>query len=138
MNDNKAIARLLRLLADSIERSSPADFEALLAGEGIIRLVEKGLGRSKRGSQRSHDWPPKQATKTDLVVLADRLRRLQSRDEGLDLLENSSLGKKQLEQLARLMDLPVAREDDVEHLRNKIVEASIGSRLNSQAIRGAS
>jgi hypothetical protein len=36
-----------------------------------------------------------------------------------------------------LMDLPVLRGDDAERLRQKIVEASIGARLNSQAIRGA-
>jgi hypothetical protein len=41
-----------------------------------------------------------------------------------------------LEKLARLMQLPIQREDTAERLRLKIVESAIGSRLRSDAIEG--
>jgi len=34
------------------------------------------------------------------------------------------------------MDLPIAKHENSEQLREKIIEASIGSRLVSRAIRG--
>jgi hypothetical protein len=46
------------------------------------------------------------------------------------------LTKTELEQIARRLSLPILKQDKAERLRDKILEATIGSRLNSQAIRG--
>lgn len=70
--------------------------------------------------------------------LAENLRNAGSRESALQLLNAALLTKKRLEDLARMMDLPVLREDNAERLRQKIVEESVGARLNSQAIRGGS
>jgi hypothetical protein len=138
MTAQKTLATLLRNLAERIERSSAADMEAFLQGEVERLFPEIGIQRHHSDNYR-RGVPKKRArpAQKDLSKLAEQLQQLESRNDGLSLLYNSELTRKDLEQLARVMDLPVLREDDAERLRHKIVEASIGSRLNSQAIRGA-
>ena len=70
--------------------------------------------------------------------LIAKLQEFGTREDGRRFLEASMLGKGQLEQLARLLDLPVSREDKADRLIDKIIEACIGSRLNSEAIQGIS
>jgi hypothetical protein len=131
MGQKETIAKLLHRLAQMVEHSSMEELEALLEGRASLvvstRRVERGDGELKKRRPRSGK---------DLAKLGVQIRQLESRDAGLNLLLRAHLTKKELEELARLMDLPVLREDDSERLRQKIVEASIGARLNSQAIRG--
>jgi hypothetical protein len=140
MNQQKALAKMLHLLAECIDRSSASDLEALLAGQMSLSVLNEQLEEIRRPSQgRRNPTAVKQVspTKKQLLAIASQLSDLGSREEGLHLLQSLELNKRDLEQLARTMDLPVPREDDIGRLRDKIVEASIGSRLNSQAIRGA-
>jgi predicted house-cleaning noncanonical NTP pyrophosphatase (MazG superfamily) len=131
MGQKEKITKLLHRLAEMVEHSSMEELEALLEGRASLvvstRRVERGDGEPKKRRPRSGK---------DLAKLGVQIRQLESRDAGSNLLLRAHLTKKELEELARLMDLPVLREDDSERLRQKIVEASIGARLNSQAIRG--
>jgi hypothetical protein len=140
MNEqNKYLARLLRALADCVESSSPAEIEELLAGKMSLGKWSRGLHDRQPRSRPPGQNPDRKGRsweQHELVALSEQLRNLASRDEGLDLLCEAKLSKKDLERLARAMDLPVVREDNSDKLRNKIVEAYIGSRLNSRAIRG--
>jgi uncharacterized protein YjiS (DUF1127 family) len=141
MEQRQELANLLRAIADWIEQSPSAEVEEFLADGQIPRLSRFGSQRVNRDSRlRQGSAKKKGAARIDqdeLSELPDRLRKLVSREEGMDLLDSLGLTRKDLERLARYMDLPVLREDDAARLRSKIVEASIGSRLNSQAIRGA-
>ena len=135
MDQRQSLGKLLRRLAEIVERGSDEDLEAVLSGRaelvapnGTVRL------RGKRGANSIHQGLSREK---ELVALGEHLRNLESRDEGLALLRGADLQKRDLERLARLMNLPVLREDDAERLRQKIVEHGIGSRLNSRAIRGA-
>jgi len=125
--EQKEIARLFRMLADLIERSSSGDVDALLSGRASLQIAvpeRRGHGAVKR--------PP--PAHRDMKEIVNLLQTLETRDEGLALLKH--LTKKELEVAARLMDLPVIRDDDAERLMRKLVEGSIGARLNSRAIRG--
>jgi len=51
-------------------------------------------------------------------------------------LEAAQLTRRNLEALARSFEVPVRKEDNLERLRDRIIDATIGARLNSQAIRG--
>jgi hypothetical protein len=133
--DRKDLARLLQRLAQTLERSSVADVEALLAGRAAL-VISADMGASRLGERREAGPKKRRRSGKDLAGLGVQLRRLESREDGSRLLTRLQLNKNELEELARLMDLPVLREDDAERLREKIVEASIGSRLNSQAVRG--
>lgn len=130
--EQKEIARLLRAFAELIDRSSAADMESLLSGRASLQI----LGSSEH-DKRTHAITRRPlAANRDMRETVELLQSLESRDEGIALLKNSNLSKKDLESAARLMDLPVIRDDDSERLMQKLVESSIGARLNSRAIRG--
>jgi hypothetical protein len=129
MDEHKALAKLLRRLAECIEGSSANDVDDLLAGRRELRIftgIRSTARYPKSQGAQSRDWS----------VIVERLRALRTRDEGQKLLDELNLTKTELERLARFMDLPVAKQDNAERLRQKVIEASIGSRLISQAIRG--
>jgi len=119
-------------MALTLERASQSEVEALLLGQAEFVIS----GRDGRHPEKKDPGHNHRVVSPRLEGLASQLRGLDSREEGRRLLAKADLTKKELEKLARLMDLPVLREDDAERLRQKIVEQSIGARLNSLAIRG--
>jgi hypothetical protein len=137
MDDRIWAANFLRKLADAVEDWSASDLEAFLTGTAEL-VISSDHSKSVRRSGKPHSRSKKQPERSteDLLKLVDGLRGLASRDAGEALLNGAHLTKKELEKLSRLMDLPVQREDDSQRLRQRIVEESIGARLNSQAIRG--
>jgi hypothetical protein len=131
MNKKKVLARLLRSLAQCIESSSAEEIDDLLAGQRRLEIESAGPGRTQMQKPKNlvssaRDW----------TAIADQLKGLPSREEGQSLIQGLSLKRKELESLARAMNLPVSKDDSIERLRQKIIESSIGSRLASQAIRG--
>jgi hypothetical protein len=137
MDQKQTIAKLLHRVAETLERSSSTDLEALLAGGAALVISSANSAPARReGKRKAGAKKHGQPSNKDLAELAMQVRQLGSREDGTNLLKRAELSKKELEALARLMDLPVLRDDDAERLRQKIVEESIGARLNSQAIRG--
>jgi hypothetical protein len=138
MDQRRTIARLLRIVAELVERSSTSELEDILGGRAILEISRvPGATTPPREGRRLRDVEKRrQPGGRDLDGVIARLRLLPSREAGFALLMESQLTKRELEATARLMDLPVVREDDAEQLRRKIVEEAIGARLNSEAIRG--
>jgi hypothetical protein len=62
---------------------------------------------------------------------------MKTREEGYAYLKDLSLGGEQLRRVALALDLPVNRSDNMERLRDRIIEGLIGYRLRSAAIRGS-
>ena len=87
-------------------------------------------------SKRRNHKPASSREPRDISSVGQRLIALESRDEGLQLLSKAELGRSDLERLARQLELPVRKDDTVERLRDRIIEATIGARLSSRAIRG--
>jgi len=131
-NTPKHVARLLRALASLVVSSGPDEVAAFLEGQAT-------LSRGKRRYPSQDDRLPSDSTSPvprDLPKLAEMLHSLNSRDEGLSLLSSASLTRRELEGLGRLLGTPILKTDNMERLTEKIIEASIGSRLTSEAIRG--
>lgn len=61
---------------------------------------------------------------------------LPNRQDAQALLDAKFPSKKALEIIARKLDIPIIRQDKVEDLRDKIVEATVGARIRSQTIQG--
>jgi len=59
-----------------------------------------------------------------------------TRQDAQAYLDSRYSSKKSLEFIARRLDIPIIRQDKVEFLRDKIIEATVGARLRSQAIQG--
>jgi hypothetical protein len=67
-----------------------------------------------------------------------RLAEAPNREAGASLLRELSLSKRELLDLARHRSLHIMKDDSLRRIEEKLVEAVIGSKLNSLAIRGSS
>jgi hypothetical protein len=124
------VARLLRALATLVEKSDPDEVAKLLGSRGAA--LSSPIERQTQKGTFTHTTTP-----ADLPKLAQQLRALNSRDEGHGLLSSVSLTRRELEALGRLVGTPVLKTDNMERLTERIIEACIGSRLSSAAIRGS-
>jgi len=136
MDQRRTVANLLRIVAELLERNSMADLEDVIGGRANLVISRAPEPAAREGARLRDVEKRRQPDRRDLRAVVAQLRELASRDAGFAVLTTLELSKRELEAMARLMDLPVVREDDSEQLRRKIVEESIGARLNSQAIRG--
>lgn len=123
------LAIILRRLADYVEHCSDDELTPLF--EEASRLV-----RTTPPQKKNRSSTDTKLAEDDLRQIANQLRDLPSREDGEALLREKIANKVSLEALARMLQLPVQREDTVERLRAKIVETSIGFRLRSDAIQG--
>ena len=135
MNSHEASTRdavvvLLRACADSLAELPAGEVDAILNGELELRLVTVDK-RSRRKRQNAVTLQVEQ-----LSEIASRLRSLDSREAGERLLGEVAHSKSTLEALARHLDVGVRREDRVDGLVRRIIEATIGFRLSSAAVRG--
>jgi hypothetical protein len=128
---------LLRDLTDAIERVGEVNVRSLLRGAAgsasngsrkgnLVGEIRKGKGEPRR-------------LRRDLIEsVAQQLQILDSTEAGSRCLEDADLSRRELEALARSIDVPVRKDIRVADLEDLIVNVTIGGRLNSLAIRGGS
>lgn len=120
-----------QVLADiGRELGSLSDDELQKLAEGGYSLSVKVVRARQRPTQ-TDNFP--QEEKEQLVK---DLAQAETREDGLQVLEDSIRTRKALELLAKHLDVSVLKQDKVEEIREKIVEATVGARLRSQAIQG--
>jgi hypothetical protein len=136
MVDKVKLARLLRAFAQIVESSTEDELKAL-ERLSVSDILSAG-GASKRPSAVKLRRSPKTSDFADFTRIIESIRYLPTREAGVSLIERENLDKRSLERIARHLDLPVLKEDSSMRLVQKIVEAILGSRLNSEAIRGGS
>lgn len=131
----RKVARLLRALAALVEASSLDEATSLLEAQTPRpKARRRNVSNVPEEANLPLDFSPQRPP--DLPKLAETLQGLRSRDEGISLLTSISMTRKELEGLGRLLGTPILRTDNMDRLLEKIIEASIGSRLTSEAIRG--
>jgi hypothetical protein len=86
--------------------------------------------------RRAKDEPNMLPPDTSAEEAIAQITSLPSRQDAQTLLDSKYPSKKALELIARKLDIPIIRQDKVEDLRDKIVEATVGARIRSQAIQG--
>ena len=126
------VTALFEALTELLHNSSNSEFEALCRGNAILAIVNR---------PGSHAEPTSKKTASNVLAaevgdMASFLLTVDSREEGLKQLEVKQFPRKNLETLARHFQIPIRKEDNAEKLRERIVDAAVGSRLNAQAIRG--
>lgn len=72
----------------------------------------------------------------EIDYIINMLNSINSREEGLNFLTSRKLTRSNLESIARKMDIPFSKKDNITKVKQKIIEGTIGFRLNSQAIQG--
>jgi hypothetical protein len=117
---------LLKHLAKATERLSDDEIADVIEGRRRLILSTEEAGPSRPAG--ATDEPP------DFESLIASLKATETRDTAHRLIEDAALTRSQLNQLARALDLPVQRSDDIARLREKIVETTIGFRLTALAI----
>ena len=108
-----------------------------LSDEELRKLSDSQYSVEIRATRRrTKDDPsflPSDISAEDAIT---QITALPSRQEAQALLDTKFPSKKALEMIARKLDIPIIRQDKVEDLRDKIVEATVGARIRSQAIQG--
>ena len=130
-DDSKKIGLILRKLVDLIERSSSNEIDALIRGERRLEIVAPEA-KDKKAEPRAR----LEIDDNVMKEAKERLRVFEERESGREYLRVTFATKLVIERFARFLDLPVQRADTFDAIVEKIVEAEIGSRLRSEAVRG--
>ena len=127
MND---VTRLLGIVGGFISELSEKDVDDLLNRRSEL-VVASRKGTRKTGTA------PKRLTDQEAKGILYHLNQAPTREDGIEILNKDCKTRSCLVALARAADLPVQKRDTVTILRDRIIEATIGYRLRSRAIRGA-
>ncbi|MFF0963955.1 hypothetical protein ACWDQO_11360 [Streptomyces sp. NPDC003703] len=119
---------VLKQLGAFLQSLSPEQVEDLAAGRSRISLVRTQAPREAKTSRRGPS--------VDLEQLRLYLSGAESREVGEEYLKKQKLSRADLQALARVLDIPVRKGDNMDAIRESVVEATIGYRLRSDAIRG--
>lgn len=76
----------------------------------------------------------KQMERGETENIINRLKSYNTREEGELYLLSLDLKRKDLEAVAKALDLPYSKKDTIVKIREKIIEGTIGYRLRSNAI----
>jgi len=125
-------AKLSKLILEAFGK------QASMLSESDIHKLEKGTHELsvrivKKKAIQSSSIGLSEQQKEELL---SRLHRCASRDEGLALITEELKNKKELEQFAKHLDVLVLKQDKVGQIRDKIIEATVGAILRSNAIHG--
>jgi hypothetical protein len=72
----------------------------------------------------------------DVDLIISDLYQMHDRREGEKYLLSKCSTRAQFESVAKKLDVPFQKKDNIEKLKYKIIERTIGFRLRSQAIQG--
>ena len=126
----QAFVAMLRTCADYLSTLPAGDVDAFLNSELELRLsVVRKKGKPKRNKAAVLDV-------AQLSQIASRLHSLDNRAAGERFLHDVVPSKSALDMLARHLDIAVRREDRLDDLRHRIIEATIGFQLSSAAVQG--
>lgn len=122
------LAQLLRRLAAIIAPMNADEFKQFIDRAGAVSRLPSGVDKFVR--------PARALNPEETSQIVARLQAARTREEGTVILRSLKLTRRQLWEVARARSIHVAKEDSASRIEEKLVEAIIGSRLNSDAIRG--
>ena len=129
MTEKEEMTRLFRAVARLIESMSNSEYDLFVSGQWRPTVAAR-KDRKKRATER--------VSAEQLEGIISRLRDTKSREEAREILKNDSrmLLKDNLNELARLLQVHVTKNDKREEIEDKVVEFVVGVRLRSEAIQG--
>lgn len=86
----------------------------------------------RRSKEESIDPP----ADIDVDSIIEKISAMATRPEAQEFLDAKFPSRKLLEPIARKLDIPIVKQDRLEALRDKIIEATVGARIRSQTIQG--
>lgn len=128
MSKVKILTTLFRELQDAVLELSEEELEKIISGEYqfTLKIVKKkGVANSK--SSKVDDLKYKN--------LLDSLNLCESRTQGYELLYQELNTKSELEKFARHIEVAVTKSDNIEKIKDNIIESTVGAKLRSDAIQ---
>lgn len=125
---NKDLSKLLRLIADLSESDQP---ELISFVYNSVRSARNDFGKRKKASADQSEKPP--------VLSNDEIMRLEGFENREDLsvhLKSTYPRKADVEAVARALEISITKTSNYDEIIEKIIDASIGYKLRSRAIRG--
>lgn len=126
-SSKRELSNYLRRIINAVDNLSEDEFSKLIDESYLIEI------RVTR--KRNKEQIPAPVVE-DLSGLISKLTNFASRDEAQLFLDSNCTTRKALEPIARNLDIPILKQDKVDILRDKIIEATVGARIRSQAIQG--
>ena len=126
-----ALGNLLADVAKAVRDMSDDEFEKLIKGE-----LHPAISFKERGSSIKGRKPSPVLSEEQLRSIQKELDVARTREEGYRIVQEAFPMKEGLFAFARLLDLPVQKNDKAEKIRDKIVTSTVGRRLSSEAVRG--
>ena len=123
-------AALLNDLARQLGRMDSAKFEKVLSGELGLKVHVTEDSKTRKPVKKS------QMSDEKLVGLHDALRKTETREQAREMIDSTLRTKDDLYQLARLLDIPTLKNATSEHMKDRLVEATVGFRIRSAAVQG--
>jgi len=119
---------ILEELAKQVPQLSEADIQKIEKGTHklSVKLIKKKTDQPESAELLA---PRKEA-------LLSRLYSCTSREEGHAVISEALKNTKELKQFARHLDVLVLKQDKAEQIEDKIIEATVGAILRSNAIQG--
>ena len=128
ISQGKEAARILQKLSAALEYLSQEEFSKLLDDSYRIEIKCIRKRTQEERSTSHHD--------IDINFIIEKLTSCASREDAQIFLVNNHPTKKSLELIARKLDIPIIKQDTLVVLRDKVIEATVGARMRSQAIQG--
>ena len=128
MYPKTVIQRIFEDLASEIVHLSESDLLKLEEGTHELTL--------KITKKRSAPKITKELSDSQKKVALKCLKECQSREDGLTILCEKFKNKRELEQFAKFLKVMVLKQDKIDQIRHKIIEATVGAVLRSNAIQG--
>ena len=125
-NLNVVLSRLFLKLSQEISKLTDADINNVYEGKADIFLHIERIKEI-----------PKEKDLDDINFekIYQKIAAMTSREDGFAYLKKHNYTKKNLELLAKYLDVNIKRADKSEQVIDKIIEATIGYRLRSEAIQ---
>lgn len=122
------IITVFRRISEALDSLSADELKRL--SDPLFTVEVRAVRR--RAKEESALFP----TDASVEELIMEITALSTRQEAQSLLDAKCPARKSLEPIARHLDIPIVKQDKVEALRDKIIEATVGARIRSQAIQG--
>jgi phosphoenolpyruvate-protein kinase (PTS system EI component) len=131
------LSSLLHHLAVAARTLTKEEVEAVIKGRASIHIKikhDEGLQKSNISALSRRREQPERAVKEAV----ESLRAMTTREAGITYLREKFLNKADLLRLAQALDIPVRPRDVREVMEDRIIDATIGFRLRSNAIQNRS
>ena len=131
MGGLKQAQNALWAFARTIRELPEEDFRRLIKTAAPLEAAALPVKRKLTAFDR-----PVSLERDECERILHRLMSATTREIGADIVSESFPQKNSLFAFAQFLNLPVQKKDKTERIRERIVSATVGAKLASQAIRG--